>query len=87
MIENIVVIKDGKIIADESRDDLMKSGYSISGTASKIDKYCEDQDVIGIDSIGGLKTAYIRGKIDGNISDGLEVSKLDLQKLFIKMTN
>ena len=38
--------------------------------------------------LGGLKTAYILGILNRNeIPEGIEVTKLDLQKLFIQLTN
>lgn len=94
VVEQVVIIKEGKIIKNESRDDLLEKGYTISGKAADIDRYIQGKNVIGTDVLGGLKTAYILEKLERNIEkeypvipNGLEVSKLDLQKLFIKLTN
>lgn len=94
VVEQVVIIKEGKIIKNESRDDLLEKGYTISGKATDIDRYIQGKNVIGTDVLGGLKTAYILEKLERNIEkeypvipNGLEVSKLDLQKLFIKLTN
>lgn len=87
IIEEIVIIKDGQIIENKSRDDLLAKGYTVSGTANAVDSFIADKDVIGQDVLGGLKTVYIRGEKPAIIPTGLEVSKLDLQKLFIQLTN
>lgn len=88
VIENIVIIKKGEILKNESCEELLSKGYTVSGTASAVDSFIEGRNVIGCDSLGGLKTAYIWGKIDkSSVPENLEVSKLDLQKLFIKLTN
>ncbi len=88
IIDDIIIIKNGQIIKNESKDSLMTQGYTLSGKASLVDEYIADKDVIGVDSIGGLKSAYIIGKVNReDLSDGLEVTKMDLQKLFIQLTN
>jgi len=87
IIENIVIIKKGRIIKNESCESLLASGYSVAGTASKVDNYIAGRNVLGIDNLGGLKQAYLLGKIDDEIPDGIEIGKLDLQKLFIQLTN
>lgn len=87
IIENVIIIKNGRVIRNESCEELLSKGYTVSGTAAKVDSFIKDKQVIGTDTLGGLKTAYILGKPEDNIPDGLELSKLDLQKLFIQLTN
>lgn len=88
VIEDVIIIKKGKIIRNESREDLMSVGYTVSGMASLVDDFIVGKEVIGTDSIGGLKSAYIMGKvINNNVPVGLEITKMDLQKLFVQLTN
>lgn len=88
VIEDVIIIKNGTIIKNESREDLLSQGYTISGKASSVDSYVVDKNVIGIETIGGLKSAYILGSINKEtIPADLEVTKLDLQKLFVQLTN
>lgn len=88
VIEDVVIIKKGKVIMQDTVDNILAKGYSISGAAEKVDEFVKDKNVIGIDSIGMFKTAHIMGSIDkSEIPDGLEITKLDLQKLFIQLTN
>lgn len=88
IIENIIIIKEGQIIKNESCEQLLSNGYTISGTMDLVDHYIADKNVIGHDTLGGLKSAYILGEIDkSKVPMGLEITKLDLQKLFIQLTN
>jgi ABC-2 type transport system ATP-binding protein len=87
VIEDIIIIKKGSILKNESCEELLSKGYTVSGNTSAVDAYIAGKNVIGSDILGGLKTAYILGKTDSIIPENLEVSKLDLQKLFIQLTN
>ena len=88
VIEDVIIIKSGEVIRNQTRDSLMEIGFTISGSAALVDEFIKGREIIGTDAIGGLKTAYILGKADkSEIPDGLEVSAMDLQKLFVQLTN
>lgn len=88
VIENVVIIKKGKVIKNETRDELLAKGYTVSGSGAQVDRYIEGKSVIGVDTLGGLKSAYVLGELDrSKLSEGLEVTRLDLQKLFVQLTN
>ncbi len=88
IIEDVIVIKAGKVLLQDQAENILSQGYAVSGTASAVDSYIKGRNVLSIDVLGGLKTAYLMEKTDpAQIPSGLEVSKLDLQKLFIHLTN
>ena len=88
VIEDVIIIKKGTIIKNQSREELLSQGYTISGKASSVDSFIVDKNVIGTETIGGLKSAFILGSINKEtIPTDLEVTKLDLQKLFVQLTN
>lgn len=88
IVEDIVIINQGKIICRESCEALLAKGYTVSGKASLVDAFIEGKKVIGTDTLGGLKTAYVLESPDpGNLPAELEITSLDLQKLFIQLTN
>lgn len=87
LIEDIIIIKNGEIIKNESKEELLANGYAVSGPAAAVDHYTAGKSVINTDTLGGLKTAYIIGKPEACISDNLEFFRMDLQKLFIQLTN
>ncbi|MBU9735991.1 ATP-binding cassette domain-containing protein [Diplocloster agilis] len=88
VIEQIIIIKNGRIIRDETTEELLSKGYTVSGNAALVDRYTAGRKLLGEDTLGGLKSAYLLGSVKKEeVPAGLEVSKLDLQKLFIQMTN
>ena len=87
IIEQVIVIKSGQIICSKSLEELLASGYCVSGPAAQTDSYIQTKNVIGTESLGGLKTAYILGIPDPDMPSGLEISRMDLQKLFIRLTD
>ena len=75
----MVIIKNGEVIKNQTRDSLLESGFTISGSASAVDSFINGREVIGFDSIGGLKTAYILGEVNkSEVPDGLEITAMDL---------
>ena len=87
IIEEVVLIDKGKILLQETVEELLEKGYSISGVAQEVDHYCEGKNVIGYDELGGLKIAYVLGeKTALPQGSNLQVTAMNLQKLFVKMT-
>lgn len=88
IVEDVIVINEGRIIRNESRESLLSKYYCVTGSISAVDAFVQDKNVIATETLGGLKNAYIEGVIDKNaLPDGLNISKMDLQKLFIQLTS
>ncbi len=87
IIEEVVLIDKGKILLEDRVESLMEKGYSISGSKAEVESYCAGKNVIGSEELGGLKIAYILGEKDALPKDSsLQISAIDLQKLFVKLT-
>ena len=86
IVEQVVIIKEGRILLDKPAEEVKAMGYAVSGKAGAVDAYCAGRDVLDVESLGGLKTACILGKPE-DVPEELELSRLDLQKLFIRLTN
>ncbi|MDE6476131.1 MAG: ABC transporter ATP-binding protein [Erysipelotrichaceae bacterium] len=87
IIEEIVLIDDGKVLLQENVSSLLETGYSVSGLANEVDHYCADKNVIGYDELGNLKIAYVLGeKAPLPKTGNLSFSTMNLQKLFVKLT-
>lgn len=87
IIEEVVLIDQGKVLLQQDVTGLMETGYSVSGIAREVDAYCRDKNVIGYDELGGLKIAYVLGAKSALPSgSNLQISAINLQKLFIKLT-
>lgn len=87
LIEEVVLIDKGKFLLKENVEDLLEKGYCVSGTSKEVDDYCSDKNVIGYDALGNLKLAYILGeKTQLPQESRLQISTMNLQKLFVKLT-
>ena len=87
IIDRVVIIKNGEVIMDDEVQNVIGQGYSVSGSTGAVDDYINGKQVLGFDTLGGLKSAYLLGQQLVDVPVGLEVGKLDLQKLFIQLTN
>jgi ABC-2 type transport system ATP-binding protein len=88
LIEDVVMIRDGRILKEMPREKLLGDGYAVSGPAGLVDHYLHGRDVLSVKSLGGLKTACVRGAADREgLPAGLEVSGVSLQDYFISMMN
>lgn len=87
IIEEVVLIDGGKVLLQENVGVLLEQGYSVSGLANDVDSYCIGKNVIGYDELAGLKIAYILGeKTSLPQNSSLRISAMNLQKLFVKLT-
>ena len=86
IVEEVVLIDEGKVLLQANVGTLLETGYSVSGVAQEVDNYCVDKNVIGYDELGGLKIAYILGGKTITKNSNLQISTMNLQKLFVKLT-
>ena len=92
VIEEAIIIREGKLILKQSVEDLLSDAYIVSGEASGVAKYIRGKKCIGIDTIGSFKSATILEAAKNKnqaLADELklEFAKAELQKLFIGLTN
>lgn len=85
LIEDIIIIDDGKVLLNESVEQLMSRGYSVSGRCEDVDRYCAGKQVVGEDVLGALKTSYVLGE-KGENNTSVEIGNINLQKLFVELT-
>ena len=85
LVENVIMINKGKIIAAGATDDILSQGYSITGAERIVTDYCRDKTVLAQRKMGTICSAYLKGKPE-NVPDSLEVSRPDLQQVFINLT-
>lgn len=85
LVENVIMINKGRIIAAGATDDILSQGYSITGAERIVTDYCRDKTVLSQRKMGTICSAYLKGKPE-NVPDSLEVSRPDLQQVFINLT-
>lgn len=87
LIEDLVIIHEGEVLRRGSREEFLSQGYTVSGPRGLVEEYLKGKEVLGADVLGGLESAYVLGKADRRtLPQGLELSGLDLQKMFVLMT-
>lgn len=87
IIEEVILIDKGKVLLQDNVDSLLETGYSVSGLADEVDTYCVGKNVIGYDELGNLKIAYVLDEKTPLPKTGnLSLSAMNLQKLFVKLT-
>lgn len=88
LIEEVVLIDQGKILLQENADTLLQKGYCVSGFARDVDAYCAGKTILDTEELGSLKLAYILGeKTPLPAGSNLQFSSMNLQKLFVKLTS
>ena len=87
IIEEVVIIDNGKVLLSQDAETLLETGYSVSGMAKEVEAYCKGKNVIDCDEMGNLKVAYILGeKTPLPQESSLQISAMNMQKLFVKLT-
>lgn len=88
LLDHIIVINKGKLMLNEPVEDTLARGYTVSGPAGAVDAFTAGKKLFGTQNLGGLKTAYVQGtREQEKAPEGLEIGALDLQQLFIQLTN
>jgi ABC-2 type transport system ATP-binding protein len=88
VIENVVIIKNGRVLLTDEAQHLLSMGFTVTGPQGKVDGFIAGRNVLGADILGGMKSAYLLEKLDkASVPEGIEVSGIKLQSLFIYLTN
>lgn len=88
VIENVVILDEGKILADETCEALLARGYTATGPKAQMEAFVADKTVIGKSELGTFVSVNIldENKRTNSVPEGIEITPLDLQKLFVAMT-
>jgi len=87
LVEHCFIIKKGKLIKDAPCEELLNAGYTVSGGSSLVDEYLHGKTVLSVNTLGGLKTAFLSGEMptQSQLPQGLELGKANLQEYFIHL--
>lgn len=86
LLEEVIILHNGRVMCHKTCEELLHSGYTVSGKQSEVDAFVAGKQVLSQQSIGGLKTAVIYGQPEKDMPETLETGRMDLQKLFVAMT-
>lgn len=91
IVEEVVIIKEGRIIRNESVESLLEKAYIVSGKVEDVDEYKKNREFISAQLIGERKTVTI---VEDNQSKdvllgkrlNLEFGSIELQELCMALT-
>ena len=90
LLQQVVVIDEGRIVIDADADDLRDSAITLAGKASDVDGFVAGREVLGRSSLGGLATATVAGLGPADrqaaTQAGLETTPVSLQDLIVSRT-
>lgn len=88
MVENVAIIKNGRLLLQEPVETLLSKVCSVTGPVETINVLMSRYKAFGSEQVGGAKTIYLAQRLDASqLPDGVVVDSVDLQKLFIELTN
>jgi ABC-2 type transport system ATP-binding protein len=85
LIEKAIIIKEGNILIQGDVDELLRSSLSVKGLKTEVERATKNCRVLGTDTVGSEMTSIVIGDVEPD--DSVEVSSVDLQSLFIELTN
>lgn len=86
IVENVIIIKDKKVLLNENTQELLDKSYVISGLKEDVDKYCKQFKVVASEFFGNIYRVYVlnlNSSLEKN--DKVTISKCNLQEIFIKL--
>ncbi|MDI6534858.1 ATP-binding cassette domain-containing protein [Bacillus mycoides] len=91
VIEDVIIIKEGRLVVQSSVEDLLQQGHIISGKKDKVDALSINKKVINREVYGNKGIAVIWEEFTNEDyysleKEGLAVDEITLQKLFIHIT-
>lgn len=92
LLERVIILRDGEVIKNEDTEELLTLAYAVSGKEENVTEFIKSKKVIGLDGLGSYKKATIlqektKEDLDQIKELDLEVSKVQLQTLFVHLTN
>ncbi|HDR7356176.1 ABC transporter ATP-binding protein [Bacillus cereus] len=91
VIEDVIIIKEGKLVVQSSVEDLLQQGHIISGKKDKVGEFSINKKVINREVYGNKGIAVIWEELSNEDyysleKEGLLIDRITLQKLFIHIT-
>lgn len=91
LFDHVLILDRGRLIIDESFDQIIQRGISITGDAANVDTFAAELNILNSQQLGGTKSVMVYGEIDA--AKRMEAKKLQLdigplalQDLFIHLT-
>lgn len=91
LIERVLVIDRGRIIMDESTDDVRDRATSIVGDLAAVDAFTAGREVLHRETLGRVASVTVLGALTASdhaalAAQGLDVGPVSLQQLIVRLT-
>lgn len=88
LIEHVLILDQSRIIIDDDLETVLDHSYQISGPKEDVLAYCQELPILASEQIGTLYTNYLYTELpaDRVIPDRVSIKHIDLQTIFIKLT-
>jgi len=91
LFDEVIIIKNGKILLKETYDDIISSGVTIMGGKQAVEEFTENKEVLNEDQLGDTKSVTLyrvlsEGEKEHAVELGLKISPVSLHDLFIHLT-
>ena len=91
LIERVLVIDEGRILMDESTDDVRDRAANIVGDAAAVNAFAAGREVIHRESLGRVASVTVLGALTDDdrqrlAEADLEVASVSLQQLIVRLT-
>lgn len=92
VLEEAIIIKAGRIILKQPVEELLMQAYTVSGEAGRVDRYVDGKQHADAQTMGKFKSVTVLEQPSSGDRDlaselDLDITKVELQKLFISLTN
>jgi ABC-2 type transport system ATP-binding protein len=85
LIEKAIILKEGNVLVQGDVDELLKYALSVKGLKKDVERATQGCKFLGSDTVGSEMTSIVVGDVVPD--DSVEISSVDLQTLFIELTN
>lgn len=92
LLEDVVIIDEGRLVLHDSAEDLRERGVSITGPAEKVSEFSADLTILNKKELGSTLQVTTYGALDEPMrakakAAGLELGAVPLQDLFVHLTD
>jgi len=91
LLEELLIVDNGKLLMHENTESFRSKGMLVTGPEKLVNDFCSGLTVLGERNLGRLKSVTVYGLADEEqtrraIANGLELGPVDIQDLFVQMT-
>ncbi len=86
LIEDVVIIHDGKVLQQSNKELLLENYYSARGNEKEVEEFSANKEIVSKQNLSGLANFCIKGEVPKQTPQQITVERLTLQQLFVCVT-